>query len=61
MQQLDAGLIVDPNSDDELRAAVGHLEDICAKGGTRLRDKAREILGLEVAEARYQAVYSRLK
>lgn len=61
MQRLDAGLIVDPNSDDELRAAVVQLGDIQAKGGARLRDKAREILGLEVAVSRYQTVYTTLK
>lgn len=60
MQQLDAGWIVDPNSDDELRAAVVHLDEICLKGGARLRDKAKEMLGLGVAVARYQTVYKNL-
>jgi glycosyltransferase involved in cell wall biosynthesis len=60
MQQLDAGWIVDPNSDDELRAAVEHLDEICVKGGARLREKAKEMLGLGVAAARYQTIYKNL-
>lgn len=60
IQSLGAGVIVDSASDGELSGVVGRLDEICAMGGLRLRNAARAVLGLEVAAARYQAVYSRL-
>jgi len=60
IEKLGAGVIVDPASDSELSAVVDRLDEICAMGGIRLRDAAREVLGLEVAMARYQSVYSKL-
>jgi glycosyltransferase involved in cell wall biosynthesis len=60
MQQLGAGVIVDPFSDSELSAVGARLDEICAMGGLRLRDAARKLLGLEVAVERYQSVYSKL-
>ena len=60
IRQLGAGIIVDPTSNDDLLAAVDRLDEICAMGGIRLRDAAREVLGLEVAVVRYQSVYSKL-
>ena len=61
IQQLGAGVIVNPASDVDLMAVTQNWDDICAMGGQRLRDAARPILGLEVAEKRYRTVYSRLK
>jgi glycosyltransferase involved in cell wall biosynthesis len=60
IQALGAGVLVDPCSDAELSAAATRLDEICAMGGRRLREVAREVFGLEVAAARYQSVYSKL-
>ena len=60
IEKLGAGVIVDPASDEELLAVMDRLDEICAMGGVRLRDAARESLGLEVAMGRYQSVYSKL-
>jgi len=57
---LRAGRVVDPSSDAELTSAVADLDHIVAMGGVRLRDAARNLLGLEVAAIRYQAVYAGL-
>jgi glycosyltransferase involved in cell wall biosynthesis len=60
IQQLQAGVIVDPKSADELLIAINRLDEISAMGGLRLREASRTVLGLEVAIARYQSVYSKL-
>jgi glycosyltransferase involved in cell wall biosynthesis len=60
IKQLQAGIIVDPTSNDDLLLAANRLNEICAMGGNRLRDEAREVLGLEVAVERYHSVYSKL-
>lgn len=58
--ELDAGLVVDVDSDDILNTAVNALLSLPAKGGVRLRNEARCKLGLEVAADRYLNVYRRL-
>ena len=60
IRQLGAGVIVDPASDDALSDVVQKLDEVFAMGGQRLREAARPLLGLEVAEERYRSVYSRL-
>lgn len=60
IQQLHAGVIIDPESDADLTNVLDKLDDVCAMGGQRLRDAARPILGLEVAQERYRSVYSKL-
>lgn len=60
IQQLGAGVIVNPASDADLTTVVQKLDEVCAMGGQRLRDAARPLLGLEVAEERYRLVYSKL-
>lgn len=60
VQQLGAGVVLDPTSNDDLSVVVDRLDEICAMGGLRLRDAARKVLGLEVAVVRYQSVYSKL-
>ena len=60
IEKLGAGVIVDPDSDSELSAVAVRLDEICSMGGLRLRNAAREVLGLEVAVASYQSVYSKL-
>jgi glycosyltransferase involved in cell wall biosynthesis len=60
IEQLSAGLIVDPASDDALSLVVQELDKVIAMGGERLRQAARPILGLEVAKESYRSVYSKL-
>ena len=60
MQELDAGATVDAESEVALAGLVPQLDAIKAKGGARLRNSARKILGLEVAAVRYKAVYEKL-
>lgn len=60
IQQLGAGIIIDPTSDDGLYAAIGRLDEVCAMGGQRLRDKAQPILGLEFARKQYLDIYNHL-
>ena len=60
IQQLGAGSIIDPTSDDGLYAAIGRLDEVCAMGGQRLRDKAQPMLGLEFARKQYLDVYNNL-
>lgn len=60
IRQLEAGVIVNPASDTDLRAVVESLDALFALGGQRLRGAARPLLGLEVAQARYRSVYSKL-
>ena len=59
--QLGAGVIVDPASDADLGMAADRLIEISAMGGSRLRDKARVLLGLELGAERYLSVYSKIE
>ena len=59
--QLGAGVIVDPASDADLGMAADRLIEISAMGGSRLRDKSRVLLGLELASERYLSVYSKIE
>ena len=60
IQNLNAGIVVNADSDEDLKAVVAQLDAICTLGGRRLREAARKQLGLEVAAARYRSVYSKL-
>jgi hypothetical protein len=60
IRQLHAGVIVNPMSDADLTSVAQKMDEICAMGGRRLRDAARPLLGLEVAEERYRFIYSNL-
>jgi glycosyltransferase involved in cell wall biosynthesis len=60
MVELDAGLVVDVDSDDILNVVANALVSLPAKGGLRLRNAARWKLGLEVAADRYLNVYRRV-
>jgi glycosyltransferase involved in cell wall biosynthesis len=60
VQELDAGLMVDADSDHALGEVVKSLPLLAIKGGPRLRDAARQRLGLEVAAKRYRSVYRKL-
>ena len=61
IQNLDAGIVVNADSDEDMESAVVQLVAICTLGGRRLREAARNQLGLEVAAARYRSVYSKLE
>ena len=52
--------MVDPFSDDELMEVVETLDTISSKGGERLRDVSRPILGLDYANKAYQSVYDKV-
>ncbi len=60
-QELDAGAVIaleDPTAFDRV---VSNLDKILAKGGSGLRERARERLGLELAKERYRQVYADLE
>jgi glycosyltransferase involved in cell wall biosynthesis len=60
VRALDAGVIVDPWSDDEFVAAVERIDAMGGHWGARLREASRKVFGLEIAHQRYLAIYSRL-
>ena len=60
VDRLDGGWIVDPCSDTDLMEVVQNLDTICSKGGRRLRDASRSILGIEYATQCYQSIYDKL-
>jgi glycosyltransferase involved in cell wall biosynthesis len=60
VDQLNAGVIVNPASDIDLSMIAQNLDEVFKLGGQRLRDAAQPLLGLEVADVRYRSVYSRV-
>jgi glycosyltransferase involved in cell wall biosynthesis len=60
IKDLEAGIIVDPESEIEMRATAAQFDSIRLMGGQRLREKARPSLGLAYAEEQYRSVYSHL-
>ena len=52
--------MVDPLSGDGLMETVQNLDIISAKGGRRLREVSRPMLGLNFAAKCYQSVYEKL-
>lgn len=61
IDQLEAGMVVDPASVEAMNLAVTAIPLLVAKGGARLRDAARPFLGLDHAAAKYLSVYCRLE
>lgn len=61
MQEMDAGMLVDPYSDTDLRFAADCLLNLIHKGGPRLRMAAQARLGLDVASSRYLNIYHQLR
>lgn len=61
VRMLDAGRIVDPDADAELQQITECFDEIIKMGGSRLREAARPILGLELANRRYKQIYEMLK
>lgn len=60
IHELDAGVMVDADSDADLTGVANALTAVVKKGGIRLRQAARKELGLELATARYRNVYRKL-
>ena len=60
-RELDAGAVVDLADAEGLNGLVAQLDQIRAKGGPKLRARARERFGLEVAEQSYRQVYAALE
>lgn len=60
VHDLDAGWVLDADSDAALAEAANLLDTIADKGGKTLRESARVYLGLEVAAQRYRSVYLKL-
>ena len=60
-QELDAGAVIDLEDPTAFDKVVSELDDILAKSGSELRERAREKLGLEVAKERYRQVYAKLE
>jgi glycosyltransferase involved in cell wall biosynthesis len=58
--RLDAGVVVDVSSDGSLAEVATSLPLLAEKGGRRLREGARQYLGLEVATAQYRGIYEML-
>jgi glycosyltransferase involved in cell wall biosynthesis len=57
---LNAGMVVNPDDDVALVNAAAHLPEVASLGGVRLREAASQMLGLDVAHARYRSIYSSL-
>jgi glycosyltransferase involved in cell wall biosynthesis len=60
VSELDAGVVIDADSDDALFEVANTLPSLALKGGYRLRNLARKKLGLEVAAFHYNNVYRKL-
>ena len=60
IDELDGGRVTNPFSDIDLKKVVQELDEICLKGGQRLRDTAHSKLGLEIAGKCYQSVYGEI-
>ena len=61
VEELDAGMVIDAESNSDLIAAADSLLALIHKGGARLRKAAQERLGLEVASGRYLQIYEQLR
>jgi len=57
---LKAGILVNPDVETDLFSAVERFGEVSEMGGNSLREKARPLLGLEVADERYRAVYQKI-
>lgn len=56
-QALRAGALVDFRAPESIDDVIRRLPELCREGGEGLRERARGELGLEVAKARYRAIY----
>ena len=61
VSDLDAGMVIDVNSSQELQASIHALPEIISKGGPRLRYAAQAKLSLSIATESYLAIYRTLR
>lgn len=59
--ELDAGMVINIDSDQELQNAAKALPSLVTKGGKRLRDAAQAKLSLALAADRYLGIYRLLR
>lgn len=59
--ELDAGMVIDADSDSDLSAAADSLPSLLEKGGAQLREAAQGRLGLDMASDRYLQIYKSLR
>lgn len=59
-RELEAGAVIDLNDKQSFEYVVEALDQIRAKGGVKLRERARIYFGLEVAEQSYRQIYAEL-
>ena len=57
IRDLDAGLVIDLDSEHQFHSSVHALPALIKKGGQRLRIAARSVVSLELASERYTAIY----
>jgi hypothetical protein len=60
ISRVDAGILVEPASEESLSCAITNLRIVLSKGGGRLRDAARGLFDLEIGVERYRSVYARV-
>lgn len=60
-RDLDAGAVFELNDEADMAKVVANLDRIRSMGGMHLRDRARPIFGLEVAEKMYRTVYQSIE
>lgn len=59
--ELDAGMVIDASTDQELQTAAQALPALIRKGGARLRHAAQARLSLDLAADRYMGIYRLLR
>lgn len=60
-QDLDAGILFDPDDPRSYKKVAVGLELVLEKSGDDLRERAKKYLGLEIAKQRYRQVYDHLE
>jgi len=58
VNELDAGIIVDPFCDESISLNDQDIKSLIAKGGYRLRDKSKSIFSLDIASRSYINIYN---
>lgn len=61
VKELDAGMVINTISDEDLQTAAKALPTLTRKGGARLRHAAQARLSLDVAAERYLGIYRLLR
>lgn len=59
--ELDAGMVINADSDPDLSIAADFLPSLLEKGGARLREAAQGRLSLDMASDRYLQIYTSLR